>query len=279
MSTTTTTEIEILGSRYELETDDERHEWMFRRLWEPFVTTKTASTPIPIRFEGWGPDATFRLADNNPVNAQTPWRCAIESRNQLIADAFDRAEGLIDIHAAALEREGRGLLLVGPLSAGKTTFALELMERGFKLLSDDMAPIDLRSGQILPLPKPLVIKTNSWGSMKHHWEPIPEWLPEPRGLFVVPATQLPRSQRIERIEALVFLAWEEGAGVSIEEITPAQALTRCARNMRRVTPETLHLVSRLGRGAATLALTHPSARVAIGPLLDHLESARLRNST
>ena len=44
---------------------------------------------------------------------------------------------LKSVHAAAVARDGRGTLLVGPGGSGKTTTAIELAHHGFTLLSDD----------------------------------------------------------------------------------------------------------------------------------------------
>jgi hypothetical protein len=41
------------------------------------------------------------------------------------------------VHAAAVARDGRSILLVGAAGAGKTTTAIELAQNGFTLLSDD----------------------------------------------------------------------------------------------------------------------------------------------
>ncbi len=45
--------------------------------------------------------------------------------------------GVIPLHSACLDRDGRGLLLAGVSGAGKSTLSVALARRGFSLVSDD----------------------------------------------------------------------------------------------------------------------------------------------
>ena len=58
--------------------------------------------------------------------------------------------GLYGIHAAALGHRGRSLILVGDSGSGKTTLALALAARGLELLSDELAVLDPRTGEVQP---------------------------------------------------------------------------------------------------------------------------------
>jgi len=69
----------------------------------------------------------------------------------LVGQHCDR-NGMLRVHALALSYKDTAILLPIPLSGGKSTFALTLLEEdGFKLISDDEPVID-RSGRILPSP-------------------------------------------------------------------------------------------------------------------------------
>lgn len=50
--------------------------------------------------------------------------------------------GVVALHAALLSRDGRGLLIVGPKEAGKSTLACGLWSAGWRLHSDDNALIE-----------------------------------------------------------------------------------------------------------------------------------------
>jgi hypothetical protein len=49
--------------------------------------------------------------------------------------------GVVPLHAACVEREGKGLLLAGVSGAGKSTLSLALAQAGFSLISDDWSYI------------------------------------------------------------------------------------------------------------------------------------------
>ncbi len=59
-------------------------------------------------------------------------------------------DGFYAIHAAALEFGGRGVIVSGRSGAGKTTLALALLTRGFRLLSDEFALCAPDGHSILP---------------------------------------------------------------------------------------------------------------------------------
>jgi HPr Serine kinase C-terminal domain len=56
--------------------------------------------------------------------------------------------GLVPVHAACLDRNGRGLMIAGPSGAGKSTLAVTLSQREFSLVSDDWTYIAQERGQI-----------------------------------------------------------------------------------------------------------------------------------
>jgi hypothetical protein len=65
---------------------------------------------------------------------------------------------LLFIHAAALAKDGMVCLLVGESGHGKSTTAWGLLHHGFRYLSDELGPLDLRSMQVLPYPHALCLK-------------------------------------------------------------------------------------------------------------------------
>lgn len=65
------------------------------------------------------------------------------------------------VHGAVLERGGRALLLPAPSGSGKSTLCAALAFRGWRLLSDELALIDPRSGLVTPVPRPISLKNQS----------------------------------------------------------------------------------------------------------------------
>lgn len=60
--------------------------------------------------------------------------------------------GLLPIHAAGIEVDGRAVLLAGPSGVGKSTLATAFWQRGFRLLSDDITPLVVADGGLSALP-------------------------------------------------------------------------------------------------------------------------------
>jgi hypothetical protein len=67
------------------------------------------------------------------------------------------------LHAAVLERDGRALVLPAPPGAGKSTLCAALAQRGWRLLSDEMAIFRVADMALLPNPRPVSLKNASIG--------------------------------------------------------------------------------------------------------------------
>lgn len=65
------------------------------------------------------------------------------------------------LHAAVLERDGAALILPAPPGSGKSTLCAGLMLSGWRLLSDELTLIDLVTGDVIPLPRPVSLKNAS----------------------------------------------------------------------------------------------------------------------
>src|SRR5205809_2621268 len=65
------------------------------------------------------------------------------------------------VHAASVERSGLALLLPGPPGSGKSTLCAALTSRGWRLLSDELTLLDLVTGSIIALPRPISLKNAS----------------------------------------------------------------------------------------------------------------------
>lgn len=72
-----------------------------------------------------------------------------------------QAHGNLNLHAAALERNGGGLIMPAPPGSGKSTLCAGLTLRGWRLLSDELAMISPEDGRITPLARPISLKNAS----------------------------------------------------------------------------------------------------------------------
>ncbi|MGZ8997641.1 MAG: HprK-related kinase A [Allosphingosinicella sp.] len=65
------------------------------------------------------------------------------------------------LHASTVEKGGRALIMTGESGAGKSTLAALLGERGWRLMGDEFALLDLDSGRLLPFPRAVSLKNGA----------------------------------------------------------------------------------------------------------------------
>ena len=65
------------------------------------------------------------------------------------------------LHAAVVEKNGFALILSGQPGAGKSTLCAALINRGWRLLSDEMTVIDLKTKELIPIVRPVSLKNES----------------------------------------------------------------------------------------------------------------------
>jgi hypothetical protein len=80
---------------------------------------------------------------------------------QLTADVLAHGAYSLAIHAAALVRDGRMLLVCGEPGAGKTTLTLALVHAGFGYGGDDIALL-MPQGQVAGVPFAASVKAGAW---------------------------------------------------------------------------------------------------------------------
>ncbi len=71
------------------------------------------------------------------------------------------AHQFLIIHAAVVERNGHALILPAPPGSGKSTLCAALVHSGWRLLSDELALVDLDNDAVWPLCRPVSLKNRS----------------------------------------------------------------------------------------------------------------------
>ena len=130
------------------------------------------------------------------------------------------------LHAAALEHSGRVCVFAGPSGAGKTTLAIALIERGWKLLTEEIVLVDRELG-VRGLARPIHLKTER--AFPPTWTHTEYCIRHDDGTLRHHIVQPPTSARItERhpLHALVRIAHGADLANALEIIPPHVAFMR-----------------------------------------------------
>lgn len=143
---------------------------------------------------------------------------------------------LLTIHSAVLENHGHVVLLPAPPGSGKSTLCAALMLNGWRLLSDEMALLDVDTGRVLPFPRPVSLKNRSIDVIRQ-LDPTVVIGPVAHDTMKGTVAHLkvsPLSLEQARVSAppawIVFPKYEEGASLVVTERPKAQALVELASN-------------------------------------------------
>lgn len=164
------------------------------------------------------------------------------------------------VHAAVVERHGRCLLIAAESGTGKSTLTYALQSRGWRYLSDELAPIDISQCSVLPYRHALCLKSLP----PEPYAVLPPHIATDRTLHV-PADQLNSlmSDEAQPLRGLIFLQRDGTANIpSIREINAAEATTRLYGN-------TLNALAHPNAGldaAAAIAGSIPAWHLEVGDL-------------
>lgn len=140
----------------------------------------------------------------------------------------------IPIHAAAVERNGKVLILSAVSGAGKSTLCTELVLSGWRLFSDEFALIDPKTGAVSPTPRPISLKE---GSIEITRRRHPEVVLTPERIDVdgrrfchakPPTESVRRAHETARPGWVILPRYVPGSATLIEAVPKAHALMALA---------------------------------------------------
>jgi HprK-related kinase A len=140
------------------------------------------------------------------------------------------------IHAAAVERNGRAAILPAPPGAGKSTLCAALVNRGWRLLTDELTLIATDSRRIVPLARPVSLKNESINVIKNF---APKAVFGPVSLNTIKGTvahMKPPPESVARVHEdcspawLIVPSYRFGAATAVSEMTKGEAFMRVAES-------------------------------------------------
>jgi hypothetical protein len=141
--------------------------------------------------------------------------------------SYPDADWSLFIHAAAVARGDRAIVLAGPNGSGKTTLTAALIGSGFEYFSDDVVPLDCRAMRIVPVPFALSVKEGSWSTLSGLYpalEDLPAFAAGARQVRFLPPPERAVRRAGASVQALLFPRFRPGQRFGLERLAPADAL-------------------------------------------------------
>ncbi len=171
------------------------------------------------------------------------------------------------LHAAAMERDGRALILTGESGAGKSTLAAMLMRAGWRLLGDEFALVDLHNGSLHPFPRPISLKNASIAAVGAggRWGPLLPGTPKGDIRHLVPDTSaLAGMDRAAPPALLLFPRF--GCDMAMRDVPASEAfvrLTTASTNYTALGEAGFTALTRLVSEVPTMAIDYPDGVAAL----------------
>jgi len=140
------------------------------------------------------------------------------------------------LHAAVVEKNGQAVILPGQPGAGKSTLCAALVGRGWRLLSDEMAMIDLNSTELIPIVRPVSLKNESISIITGF---VPDavmgesFLDTAKGTVAhmkPPVSSVQNASLRSKGRWVVFPRFSKDSSMSIEPVSRAKAILDLAKN-------------------------------------------------
>ena len=147
-----------------------------------------------------------------------------------------QANSWLVIHAAVIEKGGLAAILPAPPGSGKSTLCAALVNRGWRLLSDELTLVRLDDGRIDPLPRPVSLKNASIGIIRDYapgaalTRPVADTVKGTVAHMRASGDSVARAQETATPAWIVFPRWQAGAPTELAPVPQARAHMRLAEN-------------------------------------------------
>jgi HprK-related kinase A len=179
------------------------------------------------------------------------------------------------LHAATVEKDGRALIMTGESGAGKSTLAAMLGERGWRLMGDEFALLDMASGMLLPFPRAVSLKNAAIRAMEaevapDRFGPLLEGTPKGAIRHLRPNDEaIGRMGEGARPALILFPRYGEAAAVrGVGQAETFIRLTQASTNYVALGRRGFDALASLVRTMPALAIDYPDADTAIGLVED-----------
>lgn len=202
-------------------------------------------------------DGDYMVADAAPLPLSHAVLGAEMAMNLQMALGWRRH---VLLHASAVERGGRVLLMTGLSGSGKSTLAAMLGEHGWRFMGDEFALLDTQSGHILPFPRMVSLKNEAIAVMErqagaHRFGPLLKDTPKGDIRHLIPPATAVEAMREGGPPALLLYP-RFGYAPELRPLGPEEnfiRLTQASTNYVALGEEGFGALTRLVRDVPVLA--------------------------
>lgn len=171
------------------------------------------------------------------------------------------------LHASAVERDGRALIMSGASGSGKSTLAALLGETGdWRLMGDEFTLLDPASGDALAFPRPVSLKNAAIAEMAarvpaDRFGPLLKATPKGDIRHMVPHSDALAAMHQPAAPALILFP-RFGAELSVARIAPSELfvrLTEASTNYAMLGEAGFAALTRLVQTVPALAVSYPDS--------------------
>ena len=174
------------------------------------------------------------------------------------------------LHASAVERDGRALLMTGVSGAGKSTLAALLSLRGWRLMGDEFALLDPATGMVHAFPRLVSLKNAAIGVVEraaggHRFGPLLAGTPKGDIRHLVPASAAIDAMSVPARPALILFPsyGYEPATREIPQIESFVRLTQASTNYVAMGERGFSALTGLVKTVPSLAIDYPDTDAAM----------------
>jgi HprK-related kinase A len=174
------------------------------------------------------------------------------------------------LHASAVERDGRALVMTGESGSGKSTLSVQLAARGWRFLGDEFALVDPDTGALHPFPRPVSLKNAAISVGEAAWPgaicgPLLEGTPKGTIRHLAPLSSAVASMDEPAVPALLLFP-RFGHAAATRPVPPSEVfvrLTQASTNYTNLGERGFRTLTRFVRGVPAAAIDYPDGETAI----------------
>lgn len=146
------------------------------------------------------------------------------------------AHQFLIVHAAAVARDGFAAILPAQSGSGKSTLCAALVNRGWRLLSDELTLFSIETGAVYPLARPINLKNESIAIIRDYVQgavmsdPTRDTVKGTVSLLKAPTESIACMHETARLAWVIAPRYRRGAASELTRKSRAEALIELGQN-------------------------------------------------